>query len=400
MKSAWEQVKIKRPYVYCNGCAAQGFNLLMKDIMNISRRADVRDDSKSVAKFVRARHGLLDRFRSQQKAIIENGDKRMGLSVPIPTRWYTVERCIRSVSNNQSVIRSTFADTQLLKRFNTRAQRPELERVVAIVGDQGRWNESERALGLLAPINKSLAVCESDDTFLSSVYSEFVSIKENPAYLKPMSGASVEERGTYAEIQREIFDLVESRREFLMSSSMRVAYLLDQTTDITKFACSSDPNEEGDLALAMRELVDMAKGAATDPDVRFTWAERGTAPTTIPMSPSSFWKIHRRAALPLLKPVADMMFAIPTSSASSERCWSIHGFIHSKRRNRLHASKVEQLVFIYSNLASSTGEPIRDDLADDMYPDAHDGDLDGQDDERIDDDEDSDEIMQAMSDIG
>ncbi|ETM98804.1 hypothetical protein PPTG_19244 [Phytophthora nicotianae INRA-310] len=118
------------------------------------------------------------------------------------------------------------------------------------------------------------------------------------------------------------------------------------------------------------------------------------------MSPSSFWKIHRRAAFPLLKPVADMMFAIPTSSASSERCWSIHGFIHSKRRNRLHASKVEQLVFIYSNLASSTGEPIRDDLADDMYPDAHDGDLDGQDDERIDDDEDSDEIMQAMSDIG
>ncbi|ETP27587.1 hypothetical protein F442_23134 [Phytophthora nicotianae P10297] len=334
MNSAWEHVKIKRPYVYCNGCAAHGFNLLVKDIMKIRRLADVQDDSKSVAKFV-------------------------------------LERCIRSVSNNQSVIRSTFADTQLLNRYNTKAQRPELERVMAIVGDQGRWNESERALGLLARINKSPVVCESDDTFLSSVYSEFVSIKENPAYLKPMSGASVEERGTYAEIQREIFDLVESRREFLMSSSMRVAYLLDQTTDITKFASASDPNE-GDLALAMRELVDMAKGAATDPHVvkkyqgaveawtcqRFTWAERGIAPTTIPMSPSSFWKIHGRSAFPLLKPVADMMFAIPTSSASSERCWSIHDFIHSKRRNWLHASKVEKLVFIYSNLASSTGEPI------------------------------------------
>ncbi|ETL43400.1 hypothetical protein L916_06075 [Phytophthora nicotianae] len=57
------------------GAITHGFNLLLKDIMKIGRLADVREDSKSVAKFVRARHGLLDRFRSQQKAIIKNGDK-------------------------------------------------------------------------------------------------------------------------------------------------------------------------------------------------------------------------------------------------------------------------------------------------------------------------------------
>ncbi|OWZ22372.1 hypothetical protein PHMEG_0002930 [Phytophthora megakarya] len=91
MKSAWKEVQTTRPYVYCNGCAAHAFNLLMKDVMKISRLAGVRDDSKSVAKFVRARHGLLDRFRSQQKAILRKGESRIALSVPIPTRWYTVE---------------------------------------------------------------------------------------------------------------------------------------------------------------------------------------------------------------------------------------------------------------------------------------------------------------------
>ncbi|ETP46893.1 hypothetical protein F442_06945 [Phytophthora nicotianae P10297] len=229
-----------------------------------------------------------------------------------------------------------------------------------------------------------------------------------------MRGVSAEERATYTEIQREILDLVENRHEFIMSSSMRVVYLLDQTTDITKFATTSDPREEGDLALAMRELVDMAKGAATDPDTvkkyqaaveawtcqRFSWAERGVAPSTIPMSPLSFWKIHGRAAFPLLKPVADMMFGISTSSAESERSWSIHDFIHSKRRNRLHASRVEKLVFVYSNIVSRTGEPIRDHLADDMYPDAHDGDMGEQDDEEteeMDDEEETNEIMQDMS---
>ncbi|ETO66360.1 hypothetical protein F444_16487 [Phytophthora nicotianae P1976] len=193
-----------------------------------------------------------------------------------------------------------------------------------------------------------------------------------------------------------------------MSSSMRVAYLLGQTTDITKFANANDPSEEGDLALAMRELVDMAKGDATDPDTvhkyeaaveawacqRFSLAERGIAPSTIPMSPSSYWKIHGRALFPLSKQVADMIFSIPTSSASSERCWSVHDFIHSKRRNRLHASRVEKLVFVYSNLASRTGEPIRDHLADDMFPDAHDGDMDVRD---GDDDED---LVNNEDDIG
>ncbi|ETP37852.1 hypothetical protein F442_14431 [Phytophthora nicotianae P10297] len=338
----------------------------------------------------------------------------MALSVPIPTRWCTVEKFIRSVSINQSIIRFTFADTQLLNRYNTKVQRPELERVLAIISDQERWNESDRALGLLSPINKNLAVCESDDPFLSSVYSEIVALKEHPSYVEPMSGVSAEERGTHADIQREIFDLVENRREFFMSSSMRVAYLLDQTTDITKFAAANDPKEDSDLALAMRELVDMATGTATDPDIikkyqaaveawtcqRFTWAERKVALSAIPMSPSSFWKIHGRAAFPLLKPVADMMFAIPTSSASSERSWSIYDFIHSKRRNRLHALRVEKLVFDYSNIISTTGEPIRDHLADDMYPDAHDGDMDEQNDnenEEMGDGEENDEIMQDMS---
>ncbi|KAE9310125.1 hypothetical protein PF008_g20528 [Phytophthora fragariae] len=55
---------------------------------------------------------------------------------------------------------------------------------------------------------------------------------------------------------------------------------------------------------------------------------------------------------PLLAPLAAWVCAIPTSSAASERSWSIHDFIHTKRRNRLNASRVEKLVFIYCNAGS------------------------------------------------
>ena len=43
--------------------------------------------------------------------------------------------------------------------------------------------------------------------------------------------------------------------------------------------------------------------------------------------------------------------SLPELSAASERNWSIHDFIHSKRRNRLKTDKAEKLVSVYSNIA-------------------------------------------------
>ncbi|KAG1698677.1 hypothetical protein DVH05_014634 [Phytophthora capsici] len=46
---------------------------------------------------------------------------------------------------------------------------------------------------------------------------------------------------------------------------------------------------------------------------------------------------------------AKLVFAIPTSSAASERPWGIMDFIHSKKRNRLSLATVDMLAYIYVN---------------------------------------------------
>ena len=43
------------------------------------------------------------------------------------------------------------------------------------------------------------------------------------------------------------------------------------------------------------------------------------------------------------------VLSIPTSSAASERCWSVMGNVHSESRNRLTDDRVEKLVYIYFN---------------------------------------------------
>ncbi|KUF99046.1 hypothetical protein AM588_10010804 [Phytophthora nicotianae] len=157
----------------------------------------------------------------------------------------------------------------------------------------------------------------------------------------------------------------------------------------------------------------MAKAITSDPKVlkryegeieewsrlRHYWHRTKAAPTDFPCSPSSYWMMHGSKRFPLLSEIAEKLFTIPSSSAASERSWSIHDFIHTKRRNRLHATRVEKLVFVYSNIVATTSEPVRDNVADDMYPDAHDGDLGTSDDEDeangndAFDDEDEDEAM-------
>lgn len=46
-------------------------------------------------------------------------------------------------------------------------------------------------------------------------------------------------------------------------------------------------------------------------------------------SPTHYWT-DKREGFPILGKLADIVFAIPTSSAASERAWNIFEYIHTK----------------------------------------------------------------------
>jgi hypothetical protein len=63
----------------------------------------------------------------------------------------------------------------------------------------------------------------------------------------------------------------------------------------------------------------------------------------------SWWEVFGRGA-PELRRIAIRVCSIVPVASASERNWSIFSYIHSKSRNRLYNNRVEQLVFVYSNL--------------------------------------------------
>lgn len=168
MKAAWTYLQQRQADVICNGCAAHTMNLLIKDIFDLEFCSKVLADAKVMAKFVNKRHALLDRFRSMQTQLKPKGERRRALALPVPTRWYTSEACIRSVVSNKDVLAAAFSDQSLMRRFS--GWRDKLESVVAILNKQEFWKNAEIVLRLIQPVNNALAAFESDDSCMSIIF--------------------------------------------------------------------------------------------------------------------------------------------------------------------------------------------------------------------------------------
>jgi len=106
MQGSWSIIEAKYPWVFCQGCAAHTFNLLIKDILSEPDFAILMDKVKNTVLFVKYRHAVSSKYKSLMA--VENVTR--GLSMPVETRWYTqytsakslldAKRIILSISNN------------------------------------------------------------------------------------------------------------------------------------------------------------------------------------------------------------------------------------------------------------------------------------------------------------
>ena len=62
-----------------------------------------------------------------------------------------------------------------------------------------------------------------------------------------------------------------------------------------------------------------------------------------------WWTCHGANGV-YLQSLATRILSQVASSSSAERNWSTYGFIHSVKRNKLGSQKVEDLVYVHSNL--------------------------------------------------
>ncbi|EGZ25984.1 hypothetical protein PHYSODRAFT_484496 [Phytophthora sojae] len=365
MKKAWRLVRKQRVGLVCTGYTTHGMNLLMKDIFNLDFFKDVLDRAKQLVRFFKDHRGLWSRFRDLQKALRKKGEKRRRLSLPVPTRWYTHEKCVANVFHNKDIIAAIFSDTALLKNYKGAS----LDEALVIFRDDDFWQKTAVVLKLIQPVNKCLAAFERDACSLSLVYHQFSWLCKHPVYTEPLDDCSVL-------LQAEVLGLINARRGKICTPTVKIAYLLDQTktmydpNDLEVKALINDAAQLAqDLQLVPTELAEKFHKQLQDfVLMKSAWTGKSREDNNA-YSPIAWWSLETSNTYALVQEFAKLLLYIPTSSASSERSWSIHGFIHTKLRNRLTPERVNKLVFVYTNIARKSEV---NHILYQLYPDAYD----------------------------
>ncbi|OWZ00672.1 hypothetical protein PHMEG_00028088 [Phytophthora megakarya] len=363
MRSATQRIQSRRNVVG-GGCSAHVLNLLMKDICKFPSVKAVHSRAVALTRFVRDHLALLDEFKRLQEGVRRIGARARNLVLPVPTRWYSVFSCLQNVMNNREILEKLFVSPeyeQFRDRYRgTAPRRKKLEYLMALVRDDKFWVNLALVVRLLDPIIKALKYLEADKNFVSGVYKWFRWLRYHEAF----DDERLQAAGNYeklnaietTELQHFVREKIKNRWNYVHTNSMSIGFMLDPSTNLDDFV--GKDNDKVD-----KQILRMAKRCnltTTSNDPKLTaeilsfkrWKQRGGASARDQYSQSSprdYWGAKRSQDYPLLTRIAEFVFAIPTSSAASERAWSIFDHIHSKRRNRLSVEKVEMLASIYIN---------------------------------------------------
>ncbi|OWY99299.1 hypothetical protein PHMEG_00029717 [Phytophthora megakarya] len=346
MRKAWELFMEKMSHLTCHGCAAHTINLLLQDIFKIPSFAGVLKKAVAVTKFVRKRAALLYHFRAKQRSYFGARQRRRALMLPVATRSYSSTNCIESVVKNEEVLREVFSNSSLLERYEDAAVK--LNQVEGILGDSVFWTDARTVMRLVNPIIKVLGALERDGCCLSMIYYYIGGLQNHVVYHRDKNDVS-------ASVLTRIRDRIKFRWKSLKCESVLAAFLLDPSKAVDAF-------EDNDLDDAINKSVEFATRVGLPSSVSpatcrrellgFIRLKKSWSPdeqeNNLCDAPLDWWMLKSKR-FPLLYDFATRVLSLPTSSAASERSWSVHSFLHNKRRNRLKPERVEKLAFIYSN---------------------------------------------------
>ncbi|EGZ07521.1 hypothetical protein PHYSODRAFT_528166 [Phytophthora sojae] len=355
MASAWELLENKLPVFGGD---------IFKKILFMKK---IKEDALSIVHFVREHHALLDQFRHLQRTQIPPDQARHALVIPVATRWYTAHACLRSVLHNRAILEDLFQSSRhahLMERYNAPATvRSKLLFVKELIGSDFFWQNLAFAVAMVVPVIEALRELESD-------------------------GVPTMSRNTRRRVRAEFYGFVNERWKFVHTNAISIAYLLDPNTDPDGFIDSDEADSISQAcAFAVRtgmlDRLEITRAqlnrwlyAFADEKRSYTEEDKEKNAGAFPRH---WWRSHAKQAnakigYKALNLLASYVFSIPTSSASSERAWSIFDYIHTKKRNRLSTTKVEMLAFVYINSAAKTN--VKLDLARlQLYPEAEEHDI-------------------------
>jgi hypothetical protein len=312
-------------HLFIIGCDSHGLQLLVKDIIQKSRFREVFNQAQDVVQAFSTSPKQLAILRQHMASSI-GGVRSFALSVI--TRWGSQVRMLRSML--RAIIPLRLYYTSIPKDAGMSIQKHQSH-----ILDEKWWEKVKEILKILAPLDESIKMSESDSSCIHYVIPRWKRLQEHLQQ--------------YDVISKEAF---EKRFKRQTNDCHIMAYLLNPNT----IGDNSIPGfEEGDWRQrayaffvhhrvdpipAMKELEEFRTKTGRFNPSFWCW--------TLSESPATFWA-NASPSSPTIGPLAIRLMKTPATAVPSERSFSVLNLVHNKLRNRLTTSRVDKLQYIYIN---------------------------------------------------
>lgn len=330
VQKAFDLVKLQQPNLTTLNCVAHTLNLLCHDILKEETLEIYIAVAIDTIKSIRKSQILSALF----KQII--GEKGSGeqLKLPSKTRWGSYYHAVRSLQNSKAAL-------QCLAVHEEATMIPDDAKANLL--NEEFWKMTDESTALLEPITEKIFQLEGNKAHFHEVFMAFKDIESRLAFLLPGFTSLVDQN-----TRERILNAVKMRRNNCVKPIHLAAYMLDPKTQ------GIELNEDEEISamdficekgrqLNLDVMTDLANYRAREG----LWAKTFVWSSLQNMSALTWWKGICKNK-PLSK-VALCLLTAPCTSAATERTFSVHGNIHSIKRNRLTTERAAKLAYISYN---------------------------------------------------
>ncbi|KAF9418293.1 hypothetical protein HW555_004826, partial [Spodoptera exigua] len=314
LQKAFDLVKLEHPNVITLNCVAHTLNLLCHDIMKEDAIEAFISVAIDVIKSVKKSQILCALFK---QIIAEKGSGEQ-LKLPSKTRWGSYFHAVRSLQNSKAALQclAVHEDAKMIPAD-----------IKAHLLDEEFWKMIDESTAILERITDYIFKLEGNESYINDVYMAFKDIKSRLVFLLPGFSSLFDDN-----IRDRILNAVDKRRENCIKPIHLAAYMLDpkcqgiEMNEDEEIIAMDFIHEKG-RQLNLEVITDLANYRAREG----FWAKSFVWASLQNMKPLTWWKgICKNKAL---SKVAACLLTAPCTSAATKRTFSIHGNIHSLKRN-------------------------------------------------------------------
>ncbi|GAV79120.1 LOW QUALITY PROTEIN: zf-BED domain-containing protein/DUF659 domain-containing protein/Dimer_Tnp_hAT domain-containing protein, partial [Cephalotus follicularis] len=347
-KLAGEYLMEKRKHLFWTPCAAHCIDLILEDF---EKKLDVHrvtiEKGRRITTYIYSRTLFLIWLKDFTK---------WDLIRPALTRFAMSYLTLGCLNENKGALISMFAsDKWKSSRFVKADKGKSIESIV--MDTRGFWPNVASCLKGALPLIKVLRMVDSDDKpAMGFIYEEM-----------DLAKAKIHENFNNVKKSYErIWSIIDQRWESQLRRPLHAtAYFLNPhyhyspnfkvTVDVKigLYKCLERMIPDATERVKIDMQIDLFKNA------KGLFGIESAVLTRKKKSPGDWWDSYGDEC-PELKRFAIRVLSLTCSSFGCERNWSAFEMVHTKRRNRFHQQKMNDLVFVMYNLKLKEREAIRD----------------------------------------